>query len=131
MHANSRAMEILQPVFSVYGQSFLLHQRCACHIINLIVKTGFKRVSTHIDSVREAISWLFASNPRVAKWKRFCDASGMKPRKFRTDTDHRWNTTYLMLRHVLPYKDLLTVFLQSNNATNSDGQLIMSSQLGM
>ncbi|XP_066163515.1 zinc finger BED domain-containing protein RICESLEEPER 1-like [Oryza sativa Japonica Group] len=124
--ANSRAMEILQPVFSVYGQSFLLHQRCACHIINLIVKTGFKRVSTHIDSVREAISWLFASNPRVAKWKRFCDASGMKPRKFRTDTDHRWNTTYLMLRHVLPYKDLLTVFLQSNNATNSDGQLIMS-----
>nr|ABA95117.1 hAT family dimerisation domain containing protein [Oryza sativa Japonica Group] len=77
--ANSRAMEILQPVFSVYGQSFLLHQRCACHIINLIVKTGFKRVSTHIDSVREAISWLFASNPRVAKWKRFCDASGMKP----------------------------------------------------
>ncbi|BAF17993.1 Os05g0521800 [Oryza sativa Japonica Group] len=41
--ANSRAIEILQPLFCVYAQSFLLHQRCACHIINLIVKTGMKR----------------------------------------------------------------------------------------
>ena len=65
--ANSRAIEILQPLFCVYAQSFLLHQRCACHIINLIVKTGMKRVGDHIDAVRQAIAWLTASNPRIAE----------------------------------------------------------------
>nr|CAD41700.2 OSJNBa0010D21.2 [Oryza sativa Japonica Group] len=76
--ANSRAIEILQPLFCVYAQSFLLHQRCACHIINLIVKTGMKRVGDHIDAVRQAIAWLTASNPRIAAWKRFCNAAGVK-----------------------------------------------------
>ncbi|BAH93922.1 Os07g0469700 [Oryza sativa Japonica Group] len=77
--ANSRAMEILQPLFCIYAQSFLLHQRCACHIINLIVKCGFKRVNVHIDAVRQAITWLTASNPRIAQWKRYCCASGEPP----------------------------------------------------
>jgi hypothetical protein len=125
--ANSRAMEILQPLFCIYAQSFLLHQRCACHIINLIVKCGFKRVNVHIDAVRQAITWLTASNPRIAQWKRYCCASGEPPRKFLTDADHRWNATYFMLKVVLPYKDLLTVFLQTRNGPkNSDGQPILT-----
>lgn len=40
--ANSKVMDILTPVFSTYVDSFLLHQRCACHIINLIVKSYLK-----------------------------------------------------------------------------------------
>ena len=54
--ANSKVMDILDPLFNSYAESFLLHQRCACHIINLIVKSGFKRISAYLDVVREAIS---------------------------------------------------------------------------
>lgn len=125
--ANSRAIEILQPLFCVYAQSFLLHQRCACHIINLIVKTGMKRVGDHIDAVRQAIAWLTASNPRIAAWKRFCNAAGVKARKFATDAEHRWNATYLMLKVVLPYSSLLSDFVQSRGGPrNSDGSSVLN-----
>ena len=87
--ANSKAMDILDPLFNTYAESFLLHQRCACHIINLIVKSGFKRISAYLDVVREAISWINSSNTRVAAFKRFCIASNVRPRKFGTDAEHR------------------------------------------
>jgi hypothetical protein len=35
----------------------LLHQRCACHIINLIVKSGLKRIKVYIEAFRTAISF--------------------------------------------------------------------------
>jgi hypothetical protein len=37
---NASAMDYLTPSLSSYVGSTLLHQRCACHIINLIVKSG-------------------------------------------------------------------------------------------
>jgi hypothetical protein len=39
-----------------------LHQRCACHIINLIVKSALKRLKTYLEDFRTAISFLNASN---------------------------------------------------------------------
>jgi hypothetical protein len=55
--SNAKAMETLTPMFVGYLCSFLaptnedphkrkynlVHQRCACHIKNLIVKSGLKR----------------------------------------------------------------------------------------
>ena len=120
--ANSKAMDILDSLFNSYIESFLLHQRCACHIINLIVKSGFKRISNYIDIVHEAISWINGSNSRVAAFKRFCIASNMRPRKFGTDAEHRWNATYLMLKHLLPYKDVVTIFIQAQNVQIKVGQ---------
>ena len=91
-------MQILQPLFCVYAKSFLLHHRCACHIINLIVKCGFKRVNVPINTVRQAITWLTASNPRIAQRKRYCRASNKPRRKFITNAEHRRNATYYMLK---------------------------------
>ena len=62
----SRAMDILTLVLSTYADSFLLHQRCACHIINLIVKCGLKMLSLYIKAFRDAISFLNNSNVRIA-----------------------------------------------------------------
>ena len=60
--ANTSAMNILTPIFSTYANSFLLHQRCACHIINLIVKNGLNILDPCLQAFCTAISFLNASN---------------------------------------------------------------------
>ncbi|KAK2637601.1 hypothetical protein Ddye_025396, partial [Dipteronia dyeriana] len=35
---------------------YFFHQRCACHIINLVVQTDLKQVSDQIDRIRDLIS---------------------------------------------------------------------------
>jgi hypothetical protein len=40
----------------------VLHHRCACHIINLIVKCGLKRLKDYLDVFRTAINFLNSSN---------------------------------------------------------------------
>ncbi|GJN11751.1 hypothetical protein PR202_ga29967 [Eleusine coracana subsp. coracana] len=97
--------------FTVFG---LLHQRCACHIINLIVKSGLKRIKKYRENFRTATSWLNSSNQRIASFKSFCIASGARPRKFGLDMDVRWNATYVMLQHLVPYKETFSVFVCAN-----------------
>ena len=48
--ANNKAMDKLKPVLKEYlGSDLFLHQRCACHIINLIVKEALVAVSHMLD----------------------------------------------------------------------------------
>ena len=47
-------------------------------------------------------------------FKNYCIAQGLRPRKFGLDMDVRWNSTYLMLKHLLPYKEVFHVWLNSN-----------------
>ena len=35
-------------------------------------------------------------------FKNHCNAMGVRPRKFGLDMDVRWNSTYLMLKHLIP-----------------------------
>jgi len=93
--ANTSAMNVLKPLLSTYAPSFLMHQRCTCHIINLIVKSGLKRLKPYLQTIREAISFLNSSNVRIAAWKNYCRAAGERPRKFGLDMPIRWNSTYL------------------------------------
>jgi len=92
-----------------------VHQRCACHIINLIVKSGLKRLKTYIEVFRTAINFLNSSNHRIAQFKNYCNAKGMRPRKFALDMDVRWNSTYLMLKHLLPYRSVFSVFINTHS----------------
>jgi len=84
--SNSKAMESLTPMFSSYLGSFaaptkddpnkrkylVVHQRCACHIINLIVKSGLKRLKPFTEDIRTAINFLNSSNHRIALYKEYC-----------------------------------------------------------
>jgi hypothetical protein len=126
--SNSKAYDILQPVLFGYLGSYpaptrddpnkvkylLVHQRCACHIINLIVKSGLKRLKPFTEDFRTAINFLNSSNQRIALFAEYCKAKAVRPRKFGLDMDVRWNSTYLMLKHLLSYKEVFSVFINSN-----------------
>lgn len=112
--SNSRAMDILTPVLSTYVDSFLLHQRCAYHIINLIVKCGLKRLSSYNKVFCDVIYFLNNSNVRIAQYKNFCRVMGVHPRKFGLYMPVRWKSTYLMLKSLLPYNSIFFVFIQTH-----------------
>jgi hypothetical protein len=107
-------MEKPSPLLSSYVGTLFLHQHCACHIINLIVKCGLKRLNPYLDSFRTAIVFLNASNQRIAAFKGYCVAVNVRPRKFGIDMVVRWNSTYLMLKHLVPYKKTSGVFMDTN-----------------
>jgi hypothetical protein len=54
--------------------SLFMHQCCACHIINLIVKEALEALKPLIETFRTAISFLNSSNQRIAAYKSYCIA---------------------------------------------------------
>jgi hypothetical protein len=78
------------------------------------VKSGLKRLKPYIEAFRTAISFLNSSNQRIAAYKSYCVAMNVRPRKFGLDMDVRWNSTYLMLKHLVPYKSTFSVFMHTH-----------------
>ena len=66
-----------------------MHHCCACHIINLIVKSGLKRLKPYTEDFRTTINFLNSSNQRIALFKEYYNAKGVRPRKFGLDMDVR------------------------------------------
>ncbi|XP_066333587.1 zinc finger BED domain-containing protein RICESLEEPER 2-like [Miscanthus floridulus] len=113
--ANKNAMDKLKSILKEYlGADLFLHQRCACYIINLIVKEALAAVNPLIDNFRTAISFLNSSSQRIAAYKSYCIASSVRPRKFSLDMDVRWNSTYLMLKTLLPHRNTFSTFIEAN-----------------
>jgi hypothetical protein len=113
--ANIKAMDKLKPALREYlGADLFLHQRCACHIINLIVKEALVTISPMIDAFRIAISFINSSNQIIVAYKSYCMASGIRSMKFGLDMDVRWNSTYLMLKHLLPNRKTFHTFIEFN-----------------
>jgi hypothetical protein len=74
-----------------------------------------KRLKPYIEDFRTAISFLNSSNQRIAAFKGFCICNGVRPRKFGLDMDVRWNSTYIMLKHVVPYRSTFSTFIQTHH----------------
>jgi hypothetical protein len=73
------------------------------------VKSGLKRLKNYLDDFRTAITFLNASKQHIAVFKSFCLSLGVPPRKFGVDMDIRWNSTYLMFKHLVPYRSTFSV----------------------
>ena len=112
--SNFKTIDILTLLFSTYAESFLLHQRCARHIINLIVKSDLRRLSQYLDDFHTAISFVNFSNQRIATYKQYCVAKGVRPRKFAMDMPVRWNSTIMMIKNIIPYKSTFGVFIHTH-----------------
>ncbi|WVZ58765.1 hypothetical protein U9M48_008997 [Paspalum notatum var. saurae] len=122
--SNTTAMDTLKPLLSGYVGPLLMHQRCGCHIINLFVKSAFDVLKLYLDDFRTAVSFLNSSNQRIAAYKSFCIAMSVRPRKFGLDMDVRWNSTYLMIKHLIPYRSTFDVFIQTHYPQREEGALL-------
>nr|XP_009764968.1 PREDICTED: zinc finger BED domain-containing protein RICESLEEPER 2-like [Nicotiana sylvestris] len=95
----------------------MLHVRCAAHILNLIVQEGLKVIEDGISNVRNSVLYWIASSGRI---ERFEEAARLLhiscTKKLEYDCPTRWNSTYLMLRTALDYKEVFTKL--SLNDTN-------------
>jgi hypothetical protein len=110
--ANKNAMDKLKPILKEYlGADLFLHQRCACHIINLIIKEALIVVTPLIDNFRTIISFLNSSNQRIVAYKSYCIALSVRPRKFSRDMDVLWNS---MLKTLLPHRSTFSTFIEAN-----------------
>ena len=106
-------------------RAIFLHQRCACHIINLIAKSYLKRLQPYLEDFRTAITFLNFSIQRIASYKQYCLSVGVRPRKIEIDMDVRWNSTFLMLKHIVPYQTTFSVWIKTNYPCKSDGSFLL------
>ena len=81
--------------------------RCAAHILNLIVRDGLDIIKDGITLVRESVVYWNSTPKRVqifyetAKQLRV-----VTEKKLVLDCPTRWNSTYAMLSHAKPYKEV-------------------------
>jgi hypothetical protein len=123
--ANTKAIENLTPLICGNVGSLCMHQRCACHTINLIVKAALQIFKRFLSSFRSAISFVNTSNQHIPAYKSYCISCNVRPRKFGLDMDVRWNATYLMLKHLIPHRHTFGVFIAMNH-TLVDGQPLLT-----
>ncbi|XP_062198524.1 uncharacterized protein LOC133901244 isoform X1 [Phragmites australis] len=55
-----------------------------------------------------------ADLPLNIAYKQYCVAMGVRPRKFALDMPVRWNSTFLMLKNIIPYKSTFGVFIHTH-----------------
>jgi hypothetical protein len=126
--ANTSAMKTLEPYIQSYIGGYVLHQRCVCHIINLIVQASMSQVSQYLRNIRTSIRFLSISPLAYSKFKGYCKVRGKKPRKFGLDMKVRWNSTYHMLKQVKGYENIFTTFINAQDIgvvlTNTDWKVV-------
>ncbi|PLW31889.1 hypothetical protein PCANC_22752 [Puccinia coronata f. sp. avenae] len=82
------------------------HVRCAAHIINLVVKDGLKTLSPAITKIQNSVRHIKASPSRKHQFKEMIKSNNIKQQALPSvDVPTRWNSTYLMLKSALPYRD--------------------------
>ncbi|XP_075086148.1 zinc finger BED domain-containing protein RICESLEEPER 2-like [Nicotiana tabacum] len=85
----------------------VFHVRCAAHILNLIVQEGLKVIGDSISKVRDSVLYWIGSAGRIERFEeaaRLVHCSCNK--KLEYDCPTRWNSTYLMLRTAIEYKEV-------------------------
>ncbi|KAJ3688446.1 hypothetical protein LUZ61_017610 [Rhynchospora tenuis] len=85
----------------------IFHQRCACHVLNLIVQDGLGVLTDQIANVREAMKYIRNSQSRMEKFNLAISQAKAPKKKPAWDVPTRWNSTFLMLQLALELKDAI------------------------
>ncbi|XP_022714593.1 zinc finger BED domain-containing protein RICESLEEPER 1-like [Durio zibethinus] len=83
------------------------HMRCCAHILHLIMKDGLSVIGDGIEIIRDSVLF-WGATPK--SWEKFEEAARQLRiptlKRLCVDVKTRWNSTYLMLRTALFYKDV-------------------------
>ncbi|KAJ1703119.1 hypothetical protein LUZ63_002898 [Rhynchospora breviuscula] len=85
----------------------MFHQRCACHILNLIVQDGLNVLNNEIANIRETMKYIRHSQARMEKFSLAASQVGASNKKLAWDVQTRWNSTYLMLELALELREAI------------------------
>ncbi|XP_057543829.1 zinc finger BED domain-containing protein RICESLEEPER 2-like [Amaranthus tricolor] len=119
---NDAMMKILMDKFekrSLMLEGDLSHLRCSAHILNLIVQDRLGVISSAIEKVRDCVSFWMSTPKRIENFEEAChflDLANIK--RHSLDCKTRWNLTYLMLKTVLPFKDVFSRLKRLNKKMN-------------
>jgi hypothetical protein len=94
----------------------MFHQKCACHILNLVVKTGLKTktVKLLIIKFKDALNHIVSNQERKQRFALMCVNYRLSKLRVLWDIDIRWNSTYRFLHRCLPYHTVIGEFLRSS-----------------
>jgi putative component of membrane protein insertase Oxa1/YidC/SpoIIIJ protein YidD len=94
----------------------IFHQKCVCHILNLVVKAGLKTeaVKLLIIKFKDALNHIVSNQERKQRFALMCVNYGLSKLRVYWDIDTHWNSTYRFLHRCLPYHAVIEEFLRSS-----------------
>ncbi|KAJ3678545.1 hypothetical protein LUZ60_002348 [Juncus effusus] len=87
-------------------QGKFFSSKCCARVINLIVHEALKEIDIAIYKIRECVKYVKGSNERLKKFLDCCKKCNIDPKTpLFQDIPTKWKTTFLMIEHILPYKN--------------------------
>jgi hypothetical protein len=91
---------------SLICDGLFFHVRCACHILNLVARDGLSVITPTIENIRQLVLAVKGSPLQWEELMKRATECGLDTNKgLSLDVSTRWNSTYLMLRDALYYKN--------------------------
>src|ERR1035437_4024019 len=92
---NIASIEIFKRSLNPIMNGEMFHQKCACHILNLVVKAGLKTeaVKLLIIKFKDALNHIVSSQERKQQFWILCASYRLTKLKVPWDIDTRWNST--------------------------------------
>lgn len=92
---------------SLWMEGSLLHIRCCAHILNLIVKDGLEVIGDGIELICSSVAFWVATPKRCERFEETVRQLKVPfAKKLILDCKTRWNSTYVMPRIAICYKDV-------------------------
>ncbi|XP_030964150.1 zinc finger BED domain-containing protein RICESLEEPER 2-like [Quercus lobata] len=92
---------------------FMLHMRCAAHVLNLIVQDGLSLISDGIERICDCVIYWTRSPKRRQKFEENARQLCVQcTKELVLDCKTHWNSTYLMISTALIYKDVFLCLAQ-------------------
>jgi hypothetical protein len=92
-----------------------LHVRCANHILNLVARDGLSCIGSVIGNIRLFVTIIKRSPLQLEAFEKCAKECDLDPKKaLSLDVATRWNSTYIMIRDVIYYKNAFDRLAQKN-----------------
>ncbi|XP_074360713.1 zinc finger BED domain-containing protein RICESLEEPER 2-like [Apium graveolens] len=109
--SNDTANRHLKDAFTLKGNLYIggknFHVRCCAHVLNLMVQDGLSVIGSFISNVRDSVKYLKSSSGRLHKFYDIAKHLQLNTsKKLMLDVSTRWNSTYVMLKAAIAYKDV-------------------------